>query len=64
MTAPAAAAPVLVDGGYRVGATSTVRLEGAWEAGSEVVTKVVANVGGTPQDAVSNSGTEMAIAST
>ena len=63
VAAPSAATPVLAQGGYEPGAKSSVQFDGQWEPGSEVRTKVVGNVGGTRQEAVANSGSEIAITS-
>ena len=63
VAAPSSANPVLTQGGYEPGAKSSVQFEGQWESGSQVTTKVVGNVGGTRQEAVANSGSEIAITS-
>lgn len=61
--APTLGVPVLTDGTFSVG-PSSVRLNGTFEAGSEIETKVVANEGGTRQAAVENAATELDIPST
>ena len=63
VAAPSAATPVLTQGGYEPGVTSSVQFEGQWESGAQVTAKVVGNVGGTRQEAVANSGSEIAITS-